>query len=145
MAARDLAEFHGVSESYLVKHLKSLSAAGILESVPGPKGGFRFAKDPRKVTLLHVVEGIEGKLSAFRCMEIRQNAPVDSPPDAFRLPCALHVAMLRAERAYRDSLNAQTVQDVVDLLGEKLDADRQSQTADWVGMRVRSQGNVGSG
>ena len=34
-----LAEYHGISASYLLKHLKELVAANILESVPGPAGG----------------------------------------------------------------------------------------------------------
>ena len=35
-----LAEYHGISGSYLLKHLKDLVAASILESVPGPAGGY---------------------------------------------------------------------------------------------------------
>ncbi len=36
LPAKALAEFHGVSESYLLKHLKALVEAGVFESVPGP-------------------------------------------------------------------------------------------------------------
>ena len=39
LSAAALAEFHGVSTSYLLKHLQTLAGAGLLESVPGPKGG----------------------------------------------------------------------------------------------------------
>ncbi len=34
--AAALAEFHGVSTSYLLKHLQAMSGAGLLEAVPGP-------------------------------------------------------------------------------------------------------------
>ena len=44
LSAAALAEFHGVSTSYLLKHLQALSGAGILDTVPGPKGGYRLAK-----------------------------------------------------------------------------------------------------
>ena len=39
-----LAEEFGLSPSYLLKHLKALTASGILQSVPGPSGGYRLAK-----------------------------------------------------------------------------------------------------
>ena len=38
LPGRALAEFHGVSESYLLKHMQALTKAGICESVPGPTG-----------------------------------------------------------------------------------------------------------
>ena len=38
LSAAALAEYHGVSTSYLLKHLQALSGAGVLESVPGPAG-----------------------------------------------------------------------------------------------------------
>jgi len=41
-----LAGQFGLSPSYLLKHLQALTAAGILESVPGPAGGYRLARPP---------------------------------------------------------------------------------------------------
>lgn len=38
-----LAEEFGLSSSYLLKHLKALTAASILQSVPGPSGGCRIS------------------------------------------------------------------------------------------------------
>ena len=38
LPAKALATFHGVSESYLLKHLKALAAAGVVRSVAGPAG-----------------------------------------------------------------------------------------------------------
>lgn len=36
LPSKALAEFHRVSESYLLKHLKALAKAGLLRSVAGP-------------------------------------------------------------------------------------------------------------
>jgi Rrf2 family protein len=107
MSGAALAEFHGVSESYLVKHLQALVRAGILASVPGPKGGFRLARPPDQVTLLDVVRAIDGPEHAFRCTEIRQRGPSGLPPSAYRLPCLIHASMARAEGAWRAELAAQ--------------------------------------
>ncbi|MGO7845345.1 RrF2 family transcriptional regulator, partial [Rhizobium johnstonii] len=67
-----LAEFNGVSKSYLLKHLQALSGAGILDTVQGPKGGYRLAKAPKEISLLDIVLAVEGSAPAFRCAEIRQ-------------------------------------------------------------------------
>ncbi|RUV32830.1 Rrf2 family transcriptional regulator, partial [Mesorhizobium sp. M1A.T.Ca.IN.004.03.1.1] len=60
LSAAALAEFHGVSTSYLLKHLQALSGAGILDTVPGPKGGYRLAKAPKEISLLDIVLAVEG-------------------------------------------------------------------------------------
>ena len=52
MSAAALAEFHGVSASYLLKHLQALSGAGILQTVPGPLGGYRLGRAPLDISLL---------------------------------------------------------------------------------------------
>jgi len=114
LAAAALAEFHGVSPSYLLKHLQALSGAGILETVPGPKGGYRLAKTAEKITLLDVVLAVEGSEPAFRCAEIRQRGPNPVPEKPVR-PCEINAAMLRAERAYRAELSRVTI---AEILGE---------------------------
>ena len=44
LPAARLAEFHGVPPAYLAKHLQALAQAGIVESVPGRKGGYRLVR-----------------------------------------------------------------------------------------------------
>ncbi len=138
LPAKTLAEYHGVSETYLLKHLKLLAAAGVLQSVPGPKGGYRLGREADAISLLDVVEAIEGRESSFRCTEIRQRGPVClSEPDAYRLPCAIHVAMLRAESAWKQALQAQTIGDIARHLKETLDPRLLSDGAMWLEARVR--------
>ena len=55
-----LAEYHAVPGPYLAKHLQALTRAGVLESVPGPKGGYRLARPADEITMLEVVEAIDG-------------------------------------------------------------------------------------
>jgi len=112
LSAAALAEFHGVSTSYLLKHLQALSGAGILATVPGPKGGYRLAKPPEAVTLLDIVLAVEGPAPAFRCAEIRQRGPNPLPGRYFSKPCGINAAMLKAEKAYRAELAKTTVADI---------------------------------
>lgn len=109
-----LAEFHGVPESYLLKHLKALAKKGILASFPGPAGGYGLAKPPQDISLLDIVHAVEGTTPAFRCSEIRQRGPcaVDDPK-AYPKPCGINRAMLRAEMAYREALQTETISDLL--------------------------------
>ena len=121
LAAAALATFHGVSTSYLLKHLQALSGAGIVETVPGPKGGYRLARPTDRISLLDIVLAVEGPEPAFRCHEIRQRGPNPLPGKPTR-PCGINAAMLRAERAYRAELAGTSIADIVDDLSQH-DAD----------------------
>lgn len=109
MPAAALAEYHGVSTSYLLKHLQALAGAGLLHSVPGPRGGYRLGRPAEKISLLDVVIALEGAEPAFRCTEIRQRGPDPLASKFYAKPCAVSAAMLKAERAYRDELRKVTI------------------------------------
>ncbi len=113
LSAAAMAEFHGVSTSYLLKHLQALSRAGLLLTEPGPRGGYRLARAPHEISLLDVVLAVEGPEPAFRCKEIRQNGPDPLPASHFKAPCQINAAMLRAERAYRAELRRTTLADLL--------------------------------
>lgn len=113
LSAAALAEFHGVSTSYLLKHLQSLSNAGIVATVPGPKGGYRLARATDRITLLDIVLAVEGPQPAFRCAEIRQRGPNPLPGRYFTKPCGINAAMLKAEKAYRAELAKTTIADIL--------------------------------
>lgn len=113
LPAARLAEFHGVPAAYLAKHLQALSRAGILESVQGPRGGYRLAKSAAEITVLDVVEAIDGTESAFRCHEIRRRGPAAQPASAYAVPCGIHRVMTSADTVWRASLRSVTVADLV--------------------------------
>ncbi len=108
-----LAGQFGLSPSYLLKHLNALTAAGILESVPGPSGGYRLARPAERITLLDIVLAVEGPQPAFRCGEIRQRGPEKLPAVAYVKPCGINAAMLRAEKAYRATLAKERLSDIL--------------------------------
>ncbi len=113
LSAAALAEFHGVSTSYLLKHLQALSGAGLVSTVPGPKGGYRLAKSADEITLLDIVLAVEGPAPAFRCAEIRQRGPNPLPGRYFSKPCGINAAMLKAEKAYRAELAKVTMASIL--------------------------------
>ena len=107
-AAR-LADYHGVSRTYLAKHLQQLSRAGLVTSTEGRDGGYTLTRAPAEISVLDVVLAIEGDEPAFRCTEIRQNGPFPASPQQCRRPCGIARAMYAAEDAWRASLAAVTV------------------------------------
>jgi Rrf2 family protein len=108
-----IAEYHGVPAAYLAKHLQAMSRAGLLESVQGPRGGYRLARSPELITMLDVVEAIDGSESAFVCTEIRRRGPAARPAREYPLPCAIHVVMNDADAAWRRELQKVTVADLM--------------------------------
>jgi Rrf2 family protein len=137
LPTRALAEYHGISETYLSKQLQALANAGIVESVPGPRGGYRLMRLAEEITLLDVVEAIDGREPLFRCMEIRQRCPVECRAESYRTPCAIHVAMARADKAWRDALRSQTVADTLTQYRRDVNLESQQQASVWVAERTR--------
>lgn len=134
---RVLAEYHGLSETYLSKHLQALTHAHIIEALPGPKGGYRLQRPPEKITVLEVVEAIDGREPLFRCTEIRQQGPLTYEAQAYRLPCAIHVAMARAEKVWREALRTQTIADIVAQYQQDVEAKQRQESEQWIAERMR--------
>lgn len=111
-SAAQLAEHYGVPAAYLAKQLQALVRAGVLAAVTGPRGGFRLARSPDQITLLDIVEAVDGGSPFYVCREIRQRGRGAAPPEQCRRTCSLAAAMAAAERAWRDSLAGVTVADI---------------------------------
>jgi Rrf2 family protein len=62
VASGTIAEARGLPERYLAKALKPLVSAGLLRSVKGPNGGHSLARPLSRVTLLEVVEAVDGPI-----------------------------------------------------------------------------------
>lgn len=60
VASHLVAEAEGIPERFLLKVLKPLVSAGVLLSIKGPNGGYRLARPASDISLLELVEAIEG-------------------------------------------------------------------------------------
>jgi Rrf2 family protein len=77
VSSNTIADGQGLSAEFLAKALKALASAGVLHSLRGPNGGYRLARPARSVTLLEVVEAVDGP--------IRGEAPRVAAADGHRL------------------------------------------------------------
>ncbi|MCC6140904.1 MAG: Rrf2 family transcriptional regulator [Nitrospira sp.] len=111
----DLAEFQGVSPSYVAKLFGQLKTAGLVTAVEGAHGGYRLARPAKDITVLDVVEALEGGNPLFQCREIRSKCALfdDAPPAwATKGVCGIHAVMLEAEQQMKQSLAGHTLADL---------------------------------
>ncbi len=59
-----ISEKYDIPLEYLLKILQQLVKANILRSKRGPRGGFSLAKAPSKISLLQIVEAVEGPMES---------------------------------------------------------------------------------
>jgi Rrf2 family iron-sulfur cluster assembly transcriptional regulator len=68
----EIARAEGVPESYLAKIFQDLARGGVLVSHRGAKGGFSLVRPLKEVSLLEVIEAIEGPIALQPCLDGRQ-------------------------------------------------------------------------
>ncbi|MBE2978777.1 RrF2 family transcriptional regulator [Priestia megaterium] len=111
---KDLAEFQGLSETFLSKVFGKLSKAGIVSSVPGVKGGYRLAKSPEEISFWDVIQAVEGPKPIFQCKNIVQNGILYRDKDcssceSSNSTCTINLVMLEAEEQMREFLRHKTL------------------------------------
>lgn len=100
-----------VPPHFLSKVLRRLVAAGVLESVPGARGGFRLGRPAERISVRQVYECVEGQLSLIGCVERR---------DAFccfASVCAQREVWQGAQRVLIDYLDEISVRQIADRAG----------------------------
>src|SRR5215468_6313194 len=78
VASHHIAKARGIPERFLLKVLKPLVSARLLHSVKGPNGGYRLAKPASEITLLEVIEAVDGPIRGQAPLSNGDNpAPLD--------------------------------------------------------------------
>src|SRR5512141_3153048 len=63
-----VAEEMKIPPSFLAKIISQLSIAGLLHTSRGARGGVTLAREPKEITLLEVVEAIDGPIQLNECV-----------------------------------------------------------------------------
>jgi Rrf2 family protein len=132
LPATRLAEYHDLPGPYLAKSLQSLTRAGIVESTTGRIGGYRLGRPATEISLLDIVQAIEGSETFFRCTEIRRRGPSRVAARAYAPTCGIAGAMWRAEQAWRDELRAVTVAQLAELTMQQAPLAALEKGVTWV-------------
>jgi FeS assembly SUF system regulator len=67
LSASGLAERAGLEATTVAKVLKPLAQAGLVQAFRGVNGGYRLARAPSEISLVEIVEAIEGPLAMTEC------------------------------------------------------------------------------
>lgn len=97
-----LADAVGSTSGFVSQVLNPLVRRGWVRSDPGPAGGYSLVADLDDVSVLAVIEAIEGPTAAGHCV-LADRACSDTGP------CALHVPWMRAQTELLRELAATTV------------------------------------
>ncbi|GAA2206530.1 Rrf2 family transcriptional regulator [Nonomuraea monospora] len=112
-SAAQLADYYDLPAPYLAKQLQALVRAGVLAATTGPRGGFRLARAAADITMLQIVEAVDGAAMPYECREIRAQGRGALPPEECRRACVLAEKMADAHRAWRASLAGVTLADIL--------------------------------
>ena len=142
VSSRDLAEFQGISPSFVAKIFPRLEKAGLVAAAEGVRGGYVLARDPEAISVLEVVDAVEGDKPLFDCKDIRGRCPMfgEPPPDwATSGVCAIHALMLRAEKAMRSVLASQSLADIARVVERKAPPEFAQEVRDWFDGRAEAR------
>lgn len=140
-SSRDLADLQGISPTFVAKIFPKLEKAGIVTASEGLRGGYRLARSADEISVLDVVDAIEGEKPLFDCQQIRgrcalfQAGTVQPPAWATEGVCGIHAVMLRAERAMRDELARTTLGDLSRNVTRKAPDGFGAQVQSWLSAR----------
>jgi Rrf2 family protein len=138
-SVRDLAELQGVPLDFLAKIFTKLAKSGIVAATEGVKGGFILARPASKISVLDVVNAIDGEKALFECREIRSRCAVfdgEPPTWATSGTCAVHAVMRSAQQRMEEALAEQTLQDLAQRVNLKSPASYDTKIVSWLGERA---------
>jgi Rrf2 family iron-sulfur cluster assembly transcriptional regulator len=107
LSSRKIADEMKIPPRFLPQIMGDLTRAGLVEAHPGRSGGYVLSKNPATVTLLEVIEAIEGDPH-------RQICVMRGTPCGQNGQCGVHDIFFAAETALLERLSGATLQGVID-------------------------------
>lgn len=108
----EIAERQNIPGPFLAKIISQLSLAGLITTQRGIGGGVQLARSPAEITLLQVIEAIEGPIRLNRCTI----QPGLCPRDRF---CPVHDIWAEAQAQLIGLLDVTTFHDLVTAAHQK--------------------------
>jgi len=102
----DIAQAYNIPSSFMAKILRALVRAKLLSSMRGVHGGFSLARPAMEITLLDVVEAIEGPLALTECSGETSNCQWSNE-------CPAHPVWLDVQEKIVEILKANTLEMLV--------------------------------
>lgn len=100
--ASEIAEAMEIPKGFLHRVLQELQRARLVSSRPSRRGGYALARRAKEITLLEVVESLEGPLTSGECV-------LRGGPCHWEEECAVHPVWLSARQAFAAELESATL------------------------------------
>lgn len=105
LSAADLAERAGLEAPTVSKVLKPLAQAGLVEGFRGAHGGYRLSRPAPDISLIEIVEAMEGPLAMTECS-------LDDSQCGISHQCGVRTNWRRVNDVVADALRAVTLADM---------------------------------
>ncbi|MCB2206145.1 Rrf2 family transcriptional regulator [bacterium] len=103
----EIAEDQDVSKTYLAKIFQQLSTARIVVGHRGVTGGYILAREPKEITLVDIIEAVDGPI-------IRRHCCLGLFGCAIKSKCAVLDAFSEANERFVETLEKMTLKDMVE-------------------------------
>lgn len=94
----EVSKAQDVPSAYLAKLFQLLAKKGYVRSFRGAGGGFALAKNPKDITLLEIIETLEGRIFLNDCLIREGYCPKDNV-------CPVHDVWRKAQKKFLEHLN----------------------------------------
>lgn len=101
-----ICEKRNLSRQYLAKIFGFLARAGLVTPVRGKNGGYVLARSPSDISILDIVEAVEGPIALNFCQS--------EPPKCDELACPLRPVWAELQEIVATHLSAVTLQTLID-------------------------------
>ena len=109
VSRQELSERQEISADYVAQIFRPLQAAGLVEGVKGPGGGYWLAHDAATITAGDVVQAVEGPLAVVHCAHPGPN----EEPACNRVDrCVTHLLWKQLSEAMKEVLNSVSLEDL---------------------------------
>lgn len=127
-SAREIASRYGVPLPLLMNILKQMTQRGLAQSVRGPRGGYRLAISPDKISLNDIIGAVEGPVQLVQCVDWYQNKARGKLKSGCDLmaACPVRPTIHRVHARLVEFLSGVTLADVVETHNERGHASHQA-------------------
>ena len=108
----DIAQRRRAPSAFLAKIVRGLVRAGLLRSRRGRNGGVALARPASRITVLQVIEAVDGPLALNRCVHGGSGCPLSGS-------CPAHPLWARLQKLVAAELKAVTIESLLTAAGQK--------------------------
>jgi Rrf2 family protein len=108
VSANTISEKENIPLRFLLKLLRKLREAKLVESYMGINGGYALGKNPEEISLKDVIEAIEGPIYLNRCLYEPEKCNLRRPNS-----CAIHSALFAAQKKLVEELSKTNFKEII--------------------------------